>query len=530
MKNKKTFIMGIIIGVLLVVICILSFVIIKDKDKKDAGTTESILETENTASDDTETTTTEQASEADTSKENTEASDEENEKNVASYMVDINQSGTWEEDGKKCATENITICNNTSDNVKDWKMDIIFASDISIADIWNGDEKVEGNTLSITPLDYNSEIPSKGNVSFGYNISSEDLTISDYILYIGDKTYNKAELLEQKKAADEARKAAQKEKAKNAEPVVPEEGTPVDNHGKLSVKGTDIVDEEGNAYQLKGCSTHGITWFPDYVDIDTFKTFRDDWGANLIRLAMYTDTGDSYGYCSGGDKDTILDLLDKGVSAATELGMYVIVDWHILNDNNPNNHIDDAKDFFEIVTTKYKDYDNVIYEICNEPNGGTKWEDIKEYAETIIPIIREQDEDAIIIVGTPTWSQDVDIAAGDPLAGYDNIMYAVHFYAATHKQDLRDKVTNAIDKGLPIFVSEFSICDASGNGAVDYDEAEEWFSLIEDKNLSYAAWNISNKDETSALIDSSCSKISDWTDDELSETGDFIKGKISGQY
>lgn len=114
------------------------------------------------------------------------------------------------------------------------------------------------------------------------------------------------------------------------------------------------------------------------------------------------------------------------------------------------------------MSSLYKDYDNVIYEICNEPNGGTTWADVKSYAEEVIPIIRKNTKDALIIVGTPTWSQDVDIAAEDPVTGYDNIMYAVHFYAATHTDNIRNKVTTALSKGLPIFVSEFSICDASG--------------------------------------------------------------------
>lgn len=181
------------------------------------------------------------------------------------------------------------------------------------------------------------------------------------------------------------------------------------------------------------------------------------------------------------------------------------------------------------MSSLYKDYDNVIYEICNEPNGGTTWADVKSYAEEVIPIIRKNTKDALIIVGTPTWSQDVDIAAEDPVTGYDNIMYAVHFYAATHTDNIRNKVTTALSKGLPIFVSEFSICDASGNGAIDYDQAAKWFDLIDSNNLSYAAWNLSNKAETSSLIDSSCTKTSGWTDEDYSETGKWLKKQMHGE-
>ena len=318
-----------------------------------------------------------------------------------------------------------------------------------------------------------------------------------------------------------------KEETKPKEKTEPESGTPVDNHGKLTLKGTDIVDKNGDKYQLKGVSTHGIAWFPEYVNQDAFQSLRDDMGANLIRIAMYS--GENNGYCTGGDQKQLKELVKTGVDAATNLGMYVIIDWHVLGDQNPQTYKEEAKAFFEEMSSLYKDYDNVIYEICNEPNGGTTWADVKSYAEEVIPIIRKNTKDALIIVGTPTWSQDVDIAAEDPVTGYDNIMYAVHFYAATHTDNIRNKVTTALSKGLPIFVSEFSICDASGNGAIDYDQAAKWFDLIDSNNLSYAAWNLSNKAETSSLIDSSCTKTSGWTDEDYSETGKWLKKQMHGE-
>ena len=119
------------------------------------------------------------------------------------------------------------------------------------------------------------------------------------------------------------------------------------------------------------------------------------------------------------------------------------------------------------MATEFKNNDNVLYEICNEPNGNVKWDkDIKPYAEEVITKIRAIDPDSVIIVGTPTWSQDVDIVANNPITDYENIMYTLHFYAATHKEDLRNKLKNAHETGLPIFVTEFGISDASGNGTI----------------------------------------------------------------
>lgn len=292
-------------------------------------------------------------------------------------------------------------------------------------------------------------------------------------------------------------------------------------HGKLQLDGTTLTDEHGEAYQIKGVSTHGIGWFPQYVNQDTFADLKS-WGADAVRLAMYTAEG---GYCEGGDdnKEKLKQLIDTGVQAATKLGMYVIIDWHVLNDHDPWSYADEAEKFFAEMSEKYKDYGNVIYEICNEPNSGPDWNSVKSYAEKIIPVIRENAPDAIIIVGTPTWSQDIDKAAQNPITGYENIMYALHFYADTHRDYLRDRMEAAIDAGLPVIVSEFGICDASGNGANNYDEGNKWIEAMDNYNVSYFIWNLSNKAETSALISSGCSKLSGFEDGDLSDSGKWYK-------
>lgn len=312
----------------------------------------------------------------------------------------------------------------------------------------------------------------------------------------------------------------------SASPAPVSQGTPLSIHGELSVNGTTLVDKSGKAFQLKGVSTHGITWFPEYVNRDAFKTMRDEWGVNCVRLAMYT--AEYNGYCSGGNQSDLKNIVDNGVNYATDLGMYVIIDWHILSDNDPTINQAQAIAFFDEMSKKYADYDNVIYEICNEPNGGTSWATIKAYAEKVIPVIKANNKDAIIIVGTPTWSQDVDQAAANPIKGYSNIMYTLHFYADTHKDDLRNKMVSAINAGLPIIVTEFGACDASGNGNVNIAEANKWISLLDSKSVSYCIWNLSNKAESSSLIVSGCSKTSGWTQSDLSEEGRWYVGVLGG--
>lgn len=291
--------------------------------------------------------------------------------------------------------------------------------------------------------------------------------------------------------------------------------------GRLHVKGTKLVDKKGHEVQLRGVSTHGLSWYPQYVNDKCFAQLHDKWGANVVRLAMYTE--EYNGYCSGDAKNRsdLKKLIKKGVRLAKKHKMYVIVDWHILSDGNPNSHKKEAKAFFREMSREFKGYNNVIYEICNEPNNGTSWKEIKSYAKSVISTIRENDKKAVIVVGTPTWSQDVDQAAADPIKG-DNIMYALHFYAATHKADLRNKMTAAINKGLPVFVTEYGICDASGNGAIDKREADRWIQTMDEYGVSYIAWNLSNKQESSSIIKSSCPKVSGFKKSELSDEGRWL--------
>lgn len=297
--------------------------------------------------------------------------------------------------------------------------------------------------------------------------------------------------------------------------------------GALQVSGTKLTNKDGHAVQLKGISTHGLSWFPEYVNKECFRQLREEWNVNVIRLAMYTS--EYGGYCSGGDQEALKELIRNGVEYASELDMYVILDWHILSDGNPNTYLDQARGFFQEMSQDYASRNNVLYEICNEPNGSTSWSDIKAYAEEIIPVIRNNDEDGIIIVGTPNWSQYVDQAAADPISGYDNIMYSLHFYAATHKDSLRKAMTDAIDAGLPIFVSEYGICDASGNGSIDENQARKWIDVMNQYGISYVAWNLSNKSETSAILSAGCNKTSGFTEDDLSSSGRWLFAMLTGE-
>ena len=294
--------------------------------------------------------------------------------------------------------------------------------------------------------------------------------------------------------------------------------TKYDKYGALHVNAKGkLVDRNGDKVVLHGYSTHGLSWYPQYVNRDFFKFMSEKWNVDVVRLAMYTEELD--GYCVGDEenKKKLIEVIDRGVKAATEIGLYVIIDWHILQDSNPLIHKDEAISFFELMAKKYHAYGNVFYEICNEPNKDCPWEDIKTYAEAVIPVIRKYDKYAVILCGTPSWSQDVDMPAADPVTIDDNLMYVLHFYADTHRQKLRDKFEVAAKQGLPLFITEFGCCDASGNFTNNFEEADKWIKLADEYDVSFIMWNIANRDESSASFVPQCEKVTDFTDEDLNE-------------
>jgi len=292
-------------------------------------------------------------------------------------------------------------------------------------------------------------------------------------------------------------------------------------YGQLKVVGSQLCNSSGQPVQLKGMSSHGLQWYGQFMNSSSINYLKSNWGANVVRAAMYTAEN---GYIS--NPSTATAKVDEIVNAAINAGIYVIIDWHILSDNNPNTYKTQAKAFFEDMARKYGSYPNVIYEICNEPNGVTWSGDIKPYANYIIPAIRAIDPDNIIIVGTSTWSQDVDIASQDPLS-YSNIAYTCHFYSGTHTQSLRDKISRAMANGIAVFVTEWGTSDASGNGGPYLDEAQTWINFMADNKISWCNWSLCDKAETSAALAAGASTTGGWADANLTASGKFVKSNMN---
>ena len=282
-------------------------------------------------------------------------------------------------------------------------------------------------------------------------------------------------------------------------------------NGFLKVDGTKLLNQNDEEFVLKGVSSHGVQWFNDLYTRENIKTLKTDWNTNVFRIAMYTKEG---GYI---DDSSIKEKVMKIIDNCIDLDMYVIVDWHILSDNNPITYTKESKEFFSEISKKYKNKPNVIYEICNEPNGSTSFDDINKYANEVVPIIRNNSPKSLIIVGTTTWSQDVDRVIK---LKYENIMYSLHFYSGTHQEDVRNKARSALSNNTPIFVSEFGVSDASGNGGIYFDETDKWIKFLKENKISIVSWSLSNKNETSAILKENTNILKD---DNLTSTGKYLK-------
>lgn len=438
----------------------------------------------------------------------------------SNFTVQWKKSSSWEEGGKKCGGYEIVITNN-GDTVNSWTAKVTVPGNTKLMSQWNGIFSISGNTMTVKNESYNGTIEKGKNVSFGFNYSA-DAYINEGKVTVNGSTAgtsagNNSNNNNNNNTSTTKKPAATVPKA----PSDPKGTTPVSQHGQLSVKNGQLVDKSGKGYQLRGMSTHGLTWFPEFVNESAFKTLRDDWNTNVVRLAMYVDEWGN-GQCYMGNKSGSLELLEKGVDICIKLDMYVIIDWHVLNPGDPSKYTNEAKSFFETVSKRYAKYPNVIYEICNEPNGGASWSgNIKPYAEKIIPVIRKNAPNSVIIVGTPTWSQEIDKPLSDPL-NYKNVMYAFHFYAATHA-GLRSNVENCVAQGLPVFVSEFGTCDASGGGANDFNETQKWLSYFDKQGISYCNWSICNKDETCSVLRPGTSANGNWSESNLTENGKWMR-------
>ena len=213
------------------------------------------------------------------------------------------------------------------------------------------------------------------------------------------------------------------------------------------------------------------------------------------------------------------------VDAAIKHGKYVIIDWH---SHKAQDYTKESIAFFSEMAETYKNVPNVIFEVYNEPVGGTDWQTVKTYSEQVTSAIRSKGANNLIVVGTPTWSQDVDVAATDRVSDR-NSAYALHFYAGTHQQGLRDKAQSALDANVPLFISECGGVHAHGGGDFDHYEWDQWMKLIDKYDIPTVFWHMGNtqKYETSSAIWQDVSPQGPWSSGDLTGSGQAFVDAIN---
>lgn len=209
--------------------------------------------------------------------------------------------------------------------------------------------------------------------------------------------------------------------------------------------------------------------------------------------------------------------IDPIIEECHRRGIYCIIDWHAIGnpvknetrqknrytkkdniiyyeyDSNPNI----AKKFWNDASERYKDKENVLFEIFNEPAPDSKdlpekeisalsWGDYRVFIEEIIDIIRKNSKN-LILIGPTNWAYNLSPINENPI-NRDNIAYSLHPYPV-HK-DWKGNFELLINK-FPLIVTEWAFKEETredflratkesyGNPIIEY---------MERNKISWVAW------------------------------------------
>ena len=295
----------------------------------------------------------------------------------------------------------------------------------------------------------------------------------------------------------------------------------------LHVEGSALLSSKGDTVVLRGISYGWHNLGPHLYNSSSVKNILKTSGSNLLRFSMGVDdlTGPDGNVAEGYLSNPSLGwkCITECTDAAIREGAYVIIDWH-----SHEIHRKEAIAFFDAVSRLYSGVPNVIYEIFNEPVNDS-WHDVKAYSEAVIDAIRANAPEAVILVGTPHWDQDIDLAVADPIKNRTNIMYTVHFYAGTHGQELIAKADKALEKKVPVFISECGAMESTGRGDFAWESWEQWLSWADKHSISMALWSFSDMEETCSMLLPSAKERGGWGDGEFSEWGIYSRSFV-GDY
>jgi len=303
----------------------------------------------------------------------------------------------------------------------------------------------------------------------------------------------------------------------------------VADHGRLQTKGNQIVDKNGEPFQVAGMSLYWSVWGgQNYYNRSVIDTINSSWNATVVRAAaaVFINQATDKGFI--WDSAGLVAKVKTVVDAAIANDIYVIIDWHA--DTGVNKAWQRSANFFSLMAQTYGDKPNVIFELWNEPTT-VKWDTVKNYALRVLPSIRQYSQN-LVVVGTPTWSQDVDLASQNPITD-TNVAYTLHFYACSHGHNLIKKANTARTNGVPLFITEFGLSPSDGgsvskgNYKICTDSATFWLDWADSNKISWANWSLSNKGESSAALDSTNKNYAgNWPDNTLSASGKWIKARL----
>jgi len=293
----------------------------------------------------------------------------------------------------------------------------------------------------------------------------------------------------------------------------------VADHGRLRVRGNQIVDSAGRPVQLAGMSLYWPQWASsgkNFYTAAAVQTLANDWKASVVRAPMPVYTPNStpaIQYNSAANTPYIKAVVD----AAIANDIYVIVDWHVEGDSVLQ---DSAKVFFAEMARTYQGVPNILWEIWNEPIN-TQWTAIRTYANELLPVIRAYSPN-IVIVGSGSWSKRPQYGISAPIQNDSAIAYAGHFYACNDTTEFQNTVITAAAK-VPVFLSEWGTTTSDGRSGFCTNWSDSWLALAKRLGISWTNWSFSNiGGGTAALSSSSLTS--------LTTDGTYVKGKIQEVY
>ncbi|MGW4681149.1 cellulase family glycosylhydrolase [Micromonospora taraxaci] len=381
----------------------------------------------------------------------------------------------------------VTVTNNTSAQITSWRVEFDLPSSSSVSQSWNAQQTTSGSRYAFTNVSWNGTLAAGASTSFGFLVNGTGTPLNC--------TVNGASCAGGTPPTTPPPTTPPPTTPPPTTPP-PTTGTPVERHGQLRVCGTTMCDKSGARVQLRGISSMWLNWetAPYAENLSALRWMRDNWNLQVIRAAMGVEPAGAYLSDPNKARTQVETIINNAVTA----GVYVIVDWHA---HEAQNNQSQAVAFFGDLARRYGHLPNVIWEPYNEPLQVSWTNVIKPYHQAVVSAIRAADPDNIVVLGTPTWSQDVDVAAASPVSG-TNLMYTLHFYSCTHGSALRAKGDAAIRAGLALFVTEWGASNADGglDGRSCLPEAQSWIDWMKANGISWTAWKLDVGTDTTNLL------------------------------